>query len=372
MKNFSENISIQNMRRYPLFFYFVLGVIILALSGEWTSKQNIYENSSRFHQWISADSQHFPSSDHVYNWSRAQIKVGQKVVVIGGSSVLIGAGQSEIDSFSNQLKLKLGNDFAVLNLALNGGGTFGQGSYVADKLRSEGFDVVLVADFLPLNTPPYMNYDRYQYFYWDAKHSGLIPKDHPLLTRLVKSNISQSEMLMLINSKLHFLDLFNYVSVRYVKLNHSPLFGDLSLRPLGDYEDSATSTLPENSYPFDQADLKITRDMANQDWNMDVLNSSIAYYRGYFVNSIEDTLLLFCHNSPRYVNRLKPIERLKYREATQSQLSAYNFNGLKTIQPCSDFVDTDYIDRIHLSNLGAAKMAEKISVWVRSKYEDKK
>ena len=371
MKNFSKQIVVKNSRGIRFFFYFICGVIILALLGTWASNQNIYENSSRFHQWISADSQHFPTADHVYNWSRAQIEKNQKVVVIGGSSVLIGAGQSEFDSFANQLKLKLGKDFAVINLALNGGGTFGQGAYVTDKLRSEGFDVILVADFLPLNTPPYMNYDRYEYFFWDARHSGLIPKNHPLLKGLMKSDINQSEMLMQINSKLHFLDLFNYASVRYLKLNHSPLYGDLTLRPLGDYGDTTKSVLPENSYPFDEADLKITRDIANQSWNMDGLNSSIAYYRSYFRNSLESTLLLFCHNSPRYVNRLQPIERLRYQESVQRQLSTYNSNGLKTIQPCSDFFGADYIDRVHLSNFGAEKMAQKVSVWVRSYYEDK-
>ena len=371
MKDYLEQISLQNLRGIRFFFYFICGVIILALLGTWASKQNIYENSSRFHPWISADSQHFPTADHVYNWSRAQIEKNQKVVVIGGSSVLIGAGQIEFDSFANQLKLKLGQDFAVINLALNGGGTFGQGSYIADKLRSEGFEVVLVADFLPLNTPPYMNYDRYHYFFWDAKHSGLIPKDHPTLKGLMKSDISQAEMLMQINSKLYFLDLFNFVSVRYLKLNHSPLYGDLTIRPLGDYDDPSKSVLPENSYPFDEADLKITRDMANQLWDMDSLKSYIAYYKSYFRDSLESTLLVFCQNSPRYVNRLEPIERLRYQESVQSQLGAYTSNGFKTIQPCLDFLEADYIDRVHLSKFGAEKMAQKVSVWVRSKYEDK-
>ena len=176
---------------------------------------------------------------------------------------------------------------------------------------------------------------------------------------------------MQINSKLYFLDLFNFVSVRYLKLNHSPLYGDLTIRPLGDYDDPSKSVLPENSYPFDEADLKITRDMANQLWDMDSLKSYIAYYKSYFRDSLESTLLVFCQNSPRYVNRLEPIERLRYQESVQSQLGAYTSNGFKTIQPCLDFLEADYIDRVHLSKFGAEKIAQKVSVWVRSKYEDK-
>ena len=140
--------------------YFLFGVVMLSVIGNLSTRQNIYHGSTRFHQWISADSQHFPTAKHVYLWSKSQIGQNEKVVIVGGSSVMIGAGQSEIDAISNQLQERLGAGFAVINLALNGGGTFGQGSYIADKLREDGYEVIFVSDFLPLNRPPYLNYDR--------------------------------------------------------------------------------------------------------------------------------------------------------------------------------------------------------------------
>ena len=212
---FAEGSTLIRFLSYSLF-----GVIMLSVIGNLAARQDIYVDSTRFHQWISADSQHFPTATHVYLWSKNQIGRNQKVVIVGGSSVMIGAGQSEIDAFSNQLQERLGAKFAVINLALNGGGTFGQGSYIADKLREDGYDVTFVSDFLPLNRPPYLNYDRYQYFFWDSKYNNLVSRNSNLSLRPKGQSLSQSEILMWMNSKLHFLDLFNYISVRLIKLNH--------------------------------------------------------------------------------------------------------------------------------------------------------
>jgi len=343
---------------------------MLSVIGSLVAKQNIYVNSTRFHQWISADSQHFPSAKHVYSWSKSQIGENQKVVVVGGSSVMIGAGQSEIDTFSNRLEERLGDDFAVINLALNGGGTFGQGAYIADKLSEEGYDVTFISDFLPLNRPPYLNYDRYQYFFWDSKYSNLISKNSFLNQGPAGQSLSQSEILMWMNSKLHFLDLFNFISVRLIKLNHSPIYGDLTLTPLSRYPDSGKSIGPNDSYPFDDSDLKITQDIANQPWNLTDLKYSIKFYKEYFSKSSARTLLVYCHNSPRYVNRLTLEERLTYLTGVRDQLTQYELEGLNTLQPCLDFQESDYIDRVHLSKFGAEKLARQTELWVRKNYED--
>ena len=352
--------------------YFLFGVVMLSVIGNLAARQDIYVNATRFHQWISADSQHFPTALHVYSWSKSQIGENQKVVIVGGSSVMIGAGQSEMDAFSNQLQEQLGGDFAVINLALNGGGTFGQGSYIADKLREEGYDVTFIADFLPLNRPPYLNYDRYQYFFWDSKHNGLIPRNSFLNQGPEGQSLSQSEILMWMNSKLHFLDLFNFISVRLVKLNHSPNYGDLTLTPLGRYSDSGKSIEPNDSYPFDASDLKITQDIANQPWNITDLKYSIEFYKDYFAKNTSKTLLIYCHNSPRYVNRLTLEERLMYLTAVRDQLTQYELEGINTLQPCLDFQESDYIDRVHLSKFGAQKLAQETGLWIRKSYENQK
>jgi hypothetical protein len=370
MKLKQKEVFSQNTIWIRLLGYFLLGVIVLSIFGSLAAKQNIYVNSTRFHQWISADSQHFPTAMQVYSWSKNQIDKNQKVVIVGGSSVMNGAGQSEIDTFSNRLQKKLGDDFAVINLALNGGGTFGQGSYIADKLREEGHEVIFISDFLPLNRPPYLNYDRYQYFFWDSKHNGLISRHLFLNQGLDGQRLSQSEILMWMNSKLHFLDLFNFISVRFIKLNHSPIYGDLSLRPLGRYADSGISIGPKDAYPFDDSDLKITQDIANQDWNLRDLKQSIAFYKTYFSKNSAKTLLIYCHNSPRYVDRLSLGERLKYLNDVREQLKQYELEGLNTLQPCLDFQEGDYIDRIHLSKFGAEKLAYQTELWIRKTYED--
>jgi hypothetical protein len=153
-------------------------------------------------------------------------------------------------------------------------------------------------------------------------------------------------------------------------LNHSPIYGDLTLRPLGRYADSGISIGPKDAYPFDDSDLKITQDIANQDWNLKDLKQSIAFYKTYFSKNLANTLLIYCHNSPRYVDRLSLGERLKYLNDVREQLKQYELEGLNTLQPCLDFQEGDYIDRVHLSKFGAEKLAYQTELWIRKTYED--
>ena len=148
----------------------IIFIIFIGFGGI-ASKSVLYANSSRFHQWISADSSHFPSAAHVFSWAKSQASKNKINVLVGGSSVMFGNGQSEEKTISKKLQSYLGPKYTVINLALNGGGSFGQASYIADWLRTLGYQTILVTDFLPINEPPYTNYPTYSYFFWDAYYN---------------------------------------------------------------------------------------------------------------------------------------------------------------------------------------------------------
>ena len=334
--------------------------------GELASNSPLYSNSSRFHQWISADSQHFPSAKHVFAWAEAQASKGKINVLVGGSSVMFGNGQKEQDTISKKLEGYLGPKYTVINLALNGGGSFGQATYIEAWLRSLGYRTILVTDFLPINEPPYTNYPTYSYFFWDSYYANLIVKNPALSEVIDNRSFNEMRYLMWINSKLHFLDLFNYISFNYFKINHSAIFGDGTFKKLKNYSDTGFTPEFENRYPFDKEDLKITKSLAESGQQIEGLKTSISFYKKYFSSHKSNILLNYCQNSPRYLRQLSPELQLSFSTNLSKQFAEYSLNGFEVVEGCSGLGEYDYIDRVHLSDTGAKKLAYALSERIHS------
>ena len=143
--------------RYQISFVlgFIFTLITIAQLGHMTLTKPQFPGLKRFWMYQSPSANFFPTAKQLEVWAIQQIPDKSKeVVVVGGSSVLMGVGQPVEMSIAEELQYVLGNDFKVLNLALRGGATFGQGEYISNSLVKKGYKVTFVSDVFVNYVPP--------------------------------------------------------------------------------------------------------------------------------------------------------------------------------------------------------------------------
>lgn len=125
----------------PRVFLFgvIFALVSLSIIGNYLSNKDvIFQNYHRSHLTISPETLFFPSAAQLITLAKKSVPEDKIAVIIGGSSVMRGAGQNEINLWSTKLEALLGDKYKVLNLAVNGGRPAGQGLYAAENLLKEG------------------------------------------------------------------------------------------------------------------------------------------------------------------------------------------------------------------------------------------
>ncbi len=326
----------------------------------------------RFWVMQSPGTNFFPTIRQQHIWVKQQATIDQTIVVLGGSSFLLGNGQPVDLSTGVVLQKKLGPKFKVVNLAVQGGGAFGQGLYVASKLRSEGYKVIFISDINPGYAPPFENDTPYAYSYWQAKFAGFLGDASESQSDFTSVPINYKSVLALLNQYLYFQELANYISFEYIKINNSPYSGLPNFTPLGRWKDEEKvvpfeerhkNTAIEEAY-FKQAYAYADRFYITESTYREVAQK---YFEGITAANSPRTILVACESNPRY---LAPIgkELLKnYYSIINNQIKALNRKGLEAYSACEGFSQEDYGDIIHLVPSGAEKLASNLARWINEK-----
>lgn len=313
----------------------------------------------------------FPTIRQQLKWAKQQTSKQKTTVIIGGSSFLLGTGQPVEQSTAAYLQNELGPKYSVVNLAVRGGGAFGQGLYVASQLMKEGYKVIFVSDINPGYAPPFENDSPYAYSYWQARYSGYLWDVPKYDLEIPNPNIwSKKSMLAILNKYLYVQELANYVSYNYIKFNNSSVAGLPSLAPLKTWEDREI-VIPYAERHLDPkveaAHFELALSYAKRDYITDANYREVAakYRQGINRAGGMRTILIPCESNPRY---LKPISKEllnNYYSIIDKQIEAMRKVGLEANSGCRDFIDQDYGDIIHLVPSGAQKLARKIAAWIR-------
>ena len=354
------------MKRKNLSFFIGLlcSLLIVSTLGRITIEKAQFPQLKRFWTMQSPAVNFFPTARQVTAWAVQQVRVDQKIIVIGGSSVLLGNGQKVSQTVSTNLQKLLGDDYLVLNLAVRGGASFGQGFYVAAFLNSQGYDVTYISEMNPGYLPPIQNNPPYEYFFWQALHAGLISMENLSVSKISPNNLTKANIMAWINSKLYFMELANYVSYNMINLNHSETAGEIWLQPLKKYADD------EIVVPYKDRHTNIDLERAFQERVTAVarinltprqLHETAVGYKKYFeLNGLSNSIMMLCKDDPRYIDNLNLGDKKNYFNNINGQMNAFAEIGLRTAFLCSQLSDSDYADVAHLSPSGAKKVALKL------------
>jgi len=311
------------------------------------------------------------------------------VVVIGGSSVMWGAAQSDEQLWSHELQRRLGDRYRVLNLALPSGAPQEHGGVAFQYLMNRGSKVIFLSDLGPSFSSP--DGIVYPYVYWDAYYKGYLypnPDAMPLIEERAKirTNSPTLEELKLrsaLDSALYFTDIWNAVGYNlffttWSYLVHPPDGYWFAPRahftdPQPGYPEEARYTQP----PFDYAVSLIrgfvtikcpisedgvgSRSYASQYWREWEQQAQVTFPVAIRQNMI---ITRFLHARP-YRDALSPEELRCYTalwDETDDRLHALGYGAMVLGR---DWEPEDNIDVVHPSAKGGVKMATAIAAQVQ-------
>jgi len=358
------------LRKLVIFLLFallpILGTRFLA---DYSLRSDPYANLSRFWVHQSADSNFFPTALETLTWTLNQIDPKDKVIIIGGSSVIMGVGQTLPNSIATVLQMELGPTYKVINLALRGGTALGQGAYVASALQRRGFDVLYISDVNPTVPPILTNTERYEDFFWQALSARMITPS-TVESGLVQFPINERLILAKLNQVFRFAEAANFVSYNFFSLNTSSLLGADGLKPLRKYPDVELEIEYKDMYKdpeVTQREIEILTGTAKYAPSLPEMIGVAGKYRTLFDDlRIDNTLLILCNKNPYYSNLLsKNIQRDLENYYLNFQTALKN-NGFEAQNLCRDFTDADYHDSVHLNKSGAVKFAKSLNDWITS------
>ena len=365
--------QVSSMKPLPFFLGLLSGLIALSVLGANVHHDGLAATFIRYHKLMNAESNYFPTVREV----KAIVELAPPPaihVIVGGSSVFFGEGQSEGVLWTRKLQEILGPQFRVINLAHRSGSATDFGSVAAEMLLQQGRPVIFFGDANHVGYANRLEDSFYRHMLFDAWHHGLLlpwtPRDEYLRNAVwsTDSGLRNAALQEWFNYLLNFNDLWNFVSYNFVGLSWNPLLAILSFSPRRDLSDPEPP--PE-----------VYRDIRYRDNLVAVLTLSRRDMVDMTRRMLENmrlteqlvpprlrniTLVAIDLVSPYYMDRLGPQARAALLDQAVDHARAMKASGFReVIVPAMDFISDDYVDRVHLSSSGGEKVAKSAAPVIR-------
>jgi hypothetical protein len=368
----------------------VFSLVLFMLMGRLISSRNIYASSfQRFHHFLTPETLFYPTASQLLSLaqSRFQADKDRKIaVIIGGSSVFNGVGQSTSKLWSSQLQALLGQEYQVLNLAMRAGGPAEAGAITAQGLLKRGYHrLIYILDVSPGESSPPDGYSIHKYLFWDAYYKDLLLKDPSRDSYLhtVSFNADDMEMhrLARLDSLFYFNDL--WTSLGYLSLftvwnsiiaGQSPQDGLhwLGARRLVADDNYEPSSMAQRYRPELFAhEMEIVKDQCIAAFKLDLnkLEMDLGFWRSLTQQAKimlpdplkQRSLVVVRYDSPYYRQHLPRLEQQCWHQAVKETIHRYQELGYFAANFDKDFNSLDYSDRVHLAPSGGFKLATRIA-----------
>jgi lysophospholipase L1-like esterase len=365
------------------FLGILLGLTLCGVAGRKAANFFGFHNFQRFHSAINPSGHYYPTALQVRALARRELPRDKIAVIVGGSSVMEGIGQPVEELWTRTLQARLGDEYRVLNLAARGGAPNEYGQLAAEMLCRDHPRVIYVCDCL-LHTyanAPDGNRVVYRYFFQDARARDLLlpfPERDAALAALAaerkaKDNFGELLLQSGANRWLSFNDLWHVVA----------------------YEACFTLWLPrDRGHPWQarkyQPDdpSKLSAFQPGNEFYKSYLGDVVSYVRGVVAPIPEEGWTAFTLTVHRavpeplrpktlaVVNRCTPaaLRQLaqenpgfaaKYDQKLQDVVGHLRSSGLKAVVGCTTLDVRDFVDDLHLSSSGGAKLADELAPVIR-------
>jgi hypothetical protein len=388
----------------------ILGVLVsfvgCCLAGFVVSRQNHFKEFHRFHALIGPESLYYPTVCQVRALAQSRLDPEKIVVLVGGSSVLHGTGQTRDEVWTERLQRQLGDRYQVLNLALRRGRSTELGAVMAEVLACDYPKLLLITDTFPAEMYPDPDGFFHKYLFWDAYYKGLLLPDAAREERLAEliPEAEQRERTLgkeeagkigvpadtqrelrtakILDAALYFSDLWNTLAYTHGHTLWTSMTRDRFLQPRCRFDDPDRGAGPlECRYPRDWNKCLVDKlrgvlkgTCVRDDAGTLAVAHAPEYWSGFERSAATSfpsptrarTLFVVLSNSPYYVRQLNPDEQTCYsdlRRTTVQHLQSLQFSALEFGADCTP---ADFGDYGHLAASGGAKLADVVAPQVRA------
>jgi len=382
--------------RPKLFFAgILLGFLACCFLGYGVSKKARFTHYTRLFNAISPRMQYYPTTQEFLNTADHLASKEKILVLIGGSSVFRGSGQNPEETWTNELQRLLGNQYTVLNYAVDGGGLTTVGAVLFRALSERYKKIIFVSTATPGGSGPVDGVEPYGYFFWEAYYKRLFHPDEIELKRIHNMQKEQiktasgleKQIANYLDSFLYFRNLWNWVSYRSVfSIWVDPPNTDTAYRkPFG-----PRRYYKEESHP-DLISIReaVRKDQARFDNEWKGYGEMVRYFVSLKETEPKLDQKLFSEASNSFVEAFTPSYRSKIvcvvlslnrkhismlpkkmQEAydlilqrTQKDLSSLGYHAILVGQ---DYSPDDFFDGTHLYVTGGNKVAAAVATEVRN------
>jgi hypothetical protein len=369
-------------------------LLACSLAGHAVSEVNPFPAFRRFHRCIGPETLYYPTASEVRAVARDQLRPDRIAVVVGGSSVLHGAGMSGDGLWTLRLQELLGERYRVVNLGMRGALPFEFGAVAAEMVLPEHDRLLFVTDTFPAASPGPLDGDKYRYFFWDAYYRGLLPAS-PARDRRVREFLKWSKpdepraelrLQARLDSLLRARDLWNYLGATTVNTVWALEIARHFTRPRNEWPDPGCS--PDT--------LDVIYPPAARDGGMSWVRLAFRPGRGTDADlasltcldtpappgtaraRIEQgvaeccpeglrgrTLIVVMRGSPFYLDRLAPAEQRRYDRVCSGTVRTLEHLGFAALEVGRGYDVLDYADHCHFNDRGGSRLAAAVAARLR-------
>jgi hypothetical protein len=357
----------------------ILGFGACCVLGRLAPVRSSFRDFQRFHTSINPEGLYFPTALQVRTLARRKLPQDKIAVIVGGSSVMQGIGQSEGALWTRRLQELLGDEYCVLNLAMPGGVPTEYGQSAAEMLLRERGRIIHVCDsYIHCFSPHPDGYrEIYHYLHYDMRARGLLlpcPERDAALKELEAARAadqrhSEVEIQALANGWCSFNDLWHVIGYRYVFTiwnRTTPLQPFQARRRVAEVKRAGPKYLYEH-YDLDVEEKSIRGAAAPFD------DAAWARFELQVRQSVPEemrpkTLAVVNRFSPYYFRVLRdkhPDLEARFLHKIQLTVSHLRACGLHAVEGCTTLDESDFMDRCHLLKSGGEKLAHELAPAIR-------
>jgi hypothetical protein len=369
---------------YPLFLG--IAAAFLACCGlGFAGRSWPYAGFERFHRYINPQTCFYPTASQVRATAKSSLPPDRIAVIVGGNSVLNGAGQG-LPLWTARLQELLGPEYKVLNLAMCGAAPGEVGGVTAEMLRTEYPRLVLITNTWPgpSGSPGEPDGGLLRYFFWDAYYKGLLlhpPEREEGLRETARGKASDDAYDELkrglrLDAYLSYRDLWTALAYSRFSTVWHPLLEGTFTQARASYVPADTKAYRSEHRPDDPVALGAVRDLvrnradfvlpgnepAAKRVNPEYAKTISRDLRRCFPEEVRRrTLLVIAHYNPYRVQQLTADEQGRYYELFPATVAIAEVAGLHAVEIGRSYTAADYFDWLHFTRDGGQKLAEDLA-----------
>lgn len=371
---------------WPLLAGVVLGFFLCSFAGKIVSDRPMLEHFVRFHGPISPSYYFYPTASELVSYVRHAVTRDKHLVVVGGASYFRGTGQNPDELWTLELQRLLGDEYAVVNFAMDQSGVTSFAGVAFQVLAREYPKIAYVTNASPVVVDPIDGGEVYRYVFWDAYYKGMIPLPAPWSERvreLAKDERKDPAGLELhlgkwIDQFTHACDLWTYIGYKYIFTVWSDGMPDTLTSPRGEYIDGSDQNLAQKqretrqNRDYRQRYEEMNKDFATKgfvrdksgNWELDpgAFGVISQLSEAMFPDNLKSKcFLVLVRANPFFEQAFKADDWRRHETMFRQGQLAFERAGYRVVQlPDSEFTPDDFVDGGHYMVSGGRKVAKAV------------